>query len=247
MRLAEFALSMMSSAATVLLFRHAPGAGRHLKAQATDAPVIDAEAVEIQPSSGASGADQHPRQRAGVWTDEKGRRRRALPDTPRRPRDPSEAVAAFVGWLRDEDYTAWMTSDDMIESYAAWCADSGTEQMQASTFLEHLGAAPGVDARRRRLNAPELASIKRRVKRDRAEVYRVASHDEMAESAKPGPAGTSHGATSTNGKRITVSPASRRDKPTSATKPPTRAGVATHATRKQLTAWKLTTGLRRAA
>jgi hypothetical protein len=193
MRIADLVLTLLAGVAAVALRPPVPD-----RAGQTSAPlVVEATAVEIADDSGSDAAAPAPDEAptptppasetaVGLWTDDKGRRRKPLPDTARRPRDLREAVVAFSSWLRDEDYTAWMSSDDMLEAYEAWAADTGTEQVQGCVFLEALGAAPGVEARRRRLNAPELALIKRRLKRERAELYRVMSHDEMAEAVREG-------------------------------------------------------------
>lgn len=132
------------------------------------------------------------------WVDERGRVRRPLPATPRRPLAIDDAVARFVAWLREECDThgddgnpIHHTSDDMVEAYELWCAEAGVEQESRQVFLEALGEAEGIVSRRVRLGRAVFAPIRARLALiarvrgaeppSRPELYRVLSHDELAD------------------------------------------------------------------
>lgn len=109
---------------------------------------------------------------------------------PRRAVNPHEAVMLFCGWLRDHEFVGWHPADDIVGFYQWFCADEGLEEMNHDLIRERFASAPGVTRERRRLNGTsdkEMVRIKKRLGgADRAMLYRVASHEELAEEAKSG-------------------------------------------------------------
>lgn len=96
------------------------------------------------------------------------------------------AVARFCAWWRDWDFAGWHTAADVVSFYRWFAHDERLEEMHADLLLELLAAAPGVSRERRRLTATSDAQIKRIRRRlgvDRVMLYRVDSHEELAERA----------------------------------------------------------------
>lgn len=111
----------------------------------------------------------------------------------RRAVNPHEAVMRFCGWMRDWGFVGWHPADDIVGFYQWFCDDEGLEEMNHDLLRERFACAPGVARERRRLNGTtdkEMVRIKRRLGgADRAMLYRVASHEELAERAKAGKRG----------------------------------------------------------
>lgn len=128
------------------------------------------------------------------WRDDKGRLHRAPADVPRRAINPHESALRFVGWLRDMGYTGWMLSEDACDHYSVFCREQGLEEMLHDDIRARLADMPGVIAGRRRVNGPQFVDLRRYLARtgrlrtvadlNRFELYRIDSHEEMAEQAK---------------------------------------------------------------
>lgn len=107
---------------------------------------------------------------------------------PRRAVNPHEAVMRFCVWMRDWGFVGWHPADDIVEFYQWFCDDEGLEEMGHDLLRERFACAPGVTRERRRLNGTtdkEMVRIKRCLGgADRAMLYRVSSHEELAEQAK---------------------------------------------------------------
>lgn len=110
----------------------------------------------------------------------------------RRAVNPHEAVMRFCSWMRDWGFVGWHPAADIVGFYQWFCDEEGLEEMSHDLLRERFACAPGVTRERRRLNGTtdkEMVRIKRRLG-DRAMLYRVASHEELAELAKSRKRGT---------------------------------------------------------
>ena len=129
------------------------------------------------------------------WRDSKGCRRQ-VPDWPvRRAVNPHEATLRFVEWLRSNGFDGWMLSEDVGGFYSWFCRDEGFEELLHDELRASLADLPGVSASRRRINGPQFEDLRRYLARigrlkakadlNRFELYRIASHEEMAAPAAP--------------------------------------------------------------
>ena len=162
--------------------RRAPAA---LPAEAHTGDVIDleAECIDHDPAAPAevNARTPEPQSQAAEASPERGPRYR-------RHINPHEAVMRFGVWMRDWGFVGWQPADDIVGFYQWFCDEEGLEEMNHDLLRERFASAPGVTRERRRLNGTsdrEMLRIKRRLGgADRAMLYRVSSHEELAEQAK---------------------------------------------------------------
>lgn len=101
-----------------------------------------------------------------------------------------EVVMGFVAFMREQDLCAWMPPDDVRLALEWYCAETRVEMPPDNVFNAALSKAPGVETARKRLASmtgrASLRALVLRAKRDRCELYRIKSVDEMAPPvAKP--------------------------------------------------------------
>lgn len=131
-----------------------------------------------------------------LWRDDKGVVRRVPQrNVERRAINNQTAVTRFAAWMRDWGYTGWMISDDLVAHYVNFCADEALEEMHHDELRSRIAALRGVVAGRKRINGPQFADLRRYLAKtgrlraephlNRFEVFRVASHEEMAAEQTP--------------------------------------------------------------
>lgn len=105
---------------------------------------------------------------------------------PRRAINRHEATMLFCAWMRDWGFVGWYPAVEVLECYREFCAEYWLEDMGDQPLLEMFQRAPGVTKQRHRLGGAKDVHLKRicREHGERVVLYRVSSHEEMAEAAQ---------------------------------------------------------------
>lgn len=178
---------LLWTAAAVLPFAAALVPGRMVRpgpAGATVTPLHAAPplALGVDPSPGRAAADGPAEAVSEQASDPPSVRESTL----RRPVAPHEAVMRLLAWMRDHGFEGWHTAGDMLEFYEWFSDEESLETINHDLLLERLAAAPGAERARKRLlgvTEPALVRIRDRLGVERPTLYRIASHEEMAEAA----------------------------------------------------------------
>lgn len=109
------------------------------------------------------------------------------PPAVRRQVNGHAAMLKFVAWMRDHSFDGWLSAQELDDAYRYFCEDEGLAEMATNQMREMFATLPGALRIRQRLNAvadPAIMRAKRRLRIDRAILYRVMSHEEFAETRK---------------------------------------------------------------
>ena len=177
----------LTAAAAVLAF-----VPRRSAAPSLRPPLLELDAIEVAPAAplvlAPEDLPREPGEPGTKWRDEKGRVC-VVPSEPsvRHLVNPHEAALRFAAWLRDHEFTGWRTVDEIDGLFVWFCSDERLEEMALTLMRERLAAGlPGVVRERRRIGLtaePEMLRLRQRCGEERPTLYRISSHEEMAEAA----------------------------------------------------------------
>lgn len=169
--------------AAAILAAGSMGAGLRMAALATAAEAVD----DVADADAEAALPQTPGAVGTLWRDGGAVRRVHAEPEHRSVINDHESVRQFLAWMRDWEFVGWFSSDDIHEFYQNFTREHGYAEMTKAVLLPQIKTAPGVYADRMRLNDPArradpaLRRARRHLKSDRAWLYRISSHDEMAE------------------------------------------------------------------